>query len=193
MTRTISSCTIALLLIGGAFGTAGAGAAGAGHGAAGAAHGERAGAPAQHGGSHGGHVSAEACDADFEKVVAEGRGFGMAFSADRNGYPGPLHVVELARVLALSPEQEAQARALMHATFEEARRKGTGLLDAERRLTELFARGAADDQRVREAVATVEQARAELRLVHLRSHLRTRDLLTPAQRERYHAERWGRR
>jgi Spy/CpxP family protein refolding chaperone len=188
MTRTIAFCTLALVLIGGASGTAGAGAPGA----AGGGHGTAA-AAAHQGGSHGHHVSAEACETDFEKVVAEGRGFGMAFSADRNGYPGPLHVVELARALALSPEQEAQARALMQATFEEARRKGAALLDAERRLAELFARGAADDQRVRDALAAAEQARADLRLVHLRSHLRTRDLLTPAQRERYHAERWGQR
>jgi len=27
--------------------------------------------------------------------VGAGRGFGMAFAADQNGYPGPMHVLEL--------------------------------------------------------------------------------------------------
>jgi len=42
-----------------------------------------------------GHQAAQACAIEFEKVVGEGRGFGMAFAADQNGYPGPMHVLEL--------------------------------------------------------------------------------------------------
>jgi len=38
---------------------------------------------------------AEMCATAFDKNVATGRGFGMAFVADQNGYPGPLHVLEL--------------------------------------------------------------------------------------------------
>jgi len=29
------------------------------------------------------------------RVVGAGRGVGMAFAADQNGYPGPMHVLEL--------------------------------------------------------------------------------------------------
>ena len=36
-----------------------------------------------------GHQAAQACAIEFEKVVGEGRGFGMAFAADQNGYPRP--------------------------------------------------------------------------------------------------------
>jgi len=45
---------------------------------------------AQHGhGSMGaeGHQVAQACATEFEKVVSDGRGFGLAFAADQNGYP----------------------------------------------------------------------------------------------------------
>ena len=55
--------------------------------------------------------------------MGAGRGFGMAFAADQNGYPGPMHVLE--------------------------------------------------------------------RLVHLLTHLKTRDLLTEEQRRTYHEARWG--
>ncbi|MGH7355361.1 MAG: Spy/CpxP family protein refolding chaperone [Candidatus Rokuibacteriota bacterium] len=151
---------------------------------------------AQHGG-HAGQAAprhdAVACEADFREVIAEGRGFGLAFAADRNGYPGPLHVLELKDRLGLSAEQEAKVRALMTAMFAEARPRGTALLDAEARLERLFAAGAADEAAVRTAVAEVERARSAVRLVHLRTHLATRDLLTEAQRRAYHEARWGQR
>lgn len=90
-----------------------------------------------HGGGGGGdrgHGSVQACEAEFEAVVRDGRGFGMAFTADQTGYPGPLHVLELKERLGLSPEQEAKARALMQVMFQESRPKGAQLLEAEARL-----------------------------------------------------------
>jgi hypothetical protein len=80
----------------------------------------------QHGhgpGHEGGHRAAQACASEFDKVVGEGRGFGMAFAADQNGYPGPLHVLELKERLALSAEQEATMQQLMHAMFAESKPK----------------------------------------------------------------------
>jgi len=118
-----------------------------------------------HGGAGGhteGHQVAQACASEFEKVVGDGRGFGLAFAADQNGYPGPMHVLEL-----------------------------RDLLDAEARLRRLFADRAADEAAVRAAVADVERARSEVRLVHLLTHLKTRDLLTEAQRRTYHEARWA--
>jgi Spy/CpxP family protein refolding chaperone len=145
---------------------------------------------------HGAHTTAsrhapDVCEREFEQVVADGRGFGMAFAADRHGYPGPLHVLELATQLGLTADQQTRVRALMDAMFAESRPKGALLLDAERRLTALFASGRADVQSVRAAVADVERLRAELRTLHLVTHLRTRELLSDAQRKAYHAARWG--
>jgi len=126
-----------------------------------------------HGGAGGhaeGHLAAQACASEFEKVVGEGRGFGLAFAADQNGYPGPMHVLELKDRLKLTADQEAKGRELMHAMFTESRPKGARLLAA---------------------VAEVERARTEVRLVHLLTHLTTRDLLTEDQRRIYHEARWG--
>ncbi len=138
-----------------------------------------------------GHQVAQTCASEFEKVVGEGRGFGLAFAADQNGYPGPMHVLELKDRLKLTADQEAKARELMHAMFTESRPKGARLLEAEAKLRRLFAERVADAAAVRAAVAEVERARTEVRLVHLLTHLTTRDLLTEDQRRIYHEARWG--
>jgi len=148
----------------------------------------------QHGHGHpGGHQAAEACSAEFDQVVGEGRGFGLAFAADQNGYPGPMHVLELKDRLQLTADQEAKAQALMQAMFAESKPKGARLLDAEAKLRRLFADRTADDPAVRAAVADVERARAEVRLVHLLAHLKTRAILTEDQRRIYHEARWSAR
>ena len=142
-------------------------------------------------GHAGGHQAAEACSAEFDKVVSEGRGFGLAFAADQNGYPGPMHVLDLRDQLKLTADQAAKAQALMHAMFAESKPKSARLLEAEAKLRRLFADRAADDAAVRAAVGEVERARSEVRLVHLLAHLKTRDLLTEDQRRIYHEARWS--
>lgn len=149
-------------------------------------HSHQAGAP----GGSAGHQRAEACAQEFESVVREGRGFGMAFAADQNGYPGPMHVLELKDRLALTPEQQARMQALMDGMFAQARPASARLLEAEARLRALFAEGRADEAAVRAAVVEVEKRRGEVRVVHLLTHLRTRDLLTGQQRAAYQAARW---
>jgi Spy/CpxP family protein refolding chaperone len=147
-------------------------------------HGHTSGAPSE------GHLRAQGCIDEFEAVVRDGRGFGMAFVADQQGYPGPLHVLELKERLRLDAAQEARVRTLLQAMFDEARPKGARLLEAEARLRRLFGGDTVEARAVRAAVAEVEQARAELRLVHLLAHLETRALLTDAQRRAYHEARW---
>jgi len=77
------------------------------------------------------------------------------------------------------------------AMFAESKPKSARMLDAEAKLRHLFASGHADEPAVRAAVAEVEKARTEVRLVHLMFHLRTRDVLTDEQRRLYHEVRWS--
>ncbi len=137
------------------------------------------------------HMLAQSCVTAFEKNIGDGRGFGMAFVADQNGYPGPLHVLELKDRLKLTTDQEQKAQAMLHAMFAESRPKGASLLEAEAKLRRLFAERAPDEASIGTAVAEVERARSEVRLVHLRFPLATRDLLTENQRRIYHDARWG--
>ena len=134
---------------------------------------------------------AQSCATAFEKNIGEGRGFGMAFVADQNGYPGPLHVLELKDRLKLTADQEPKAQAMLHAMFAESRPKGAQLLEAEAKLRRLFTERTPDEASIRAAVAEIERARSEVRLLHLMFHLTTRDLLTEEQRHLYHEARWG--
>lgn len=156
-------------------------------------------APAQHAShaghagpaGHSGHAEAQRCIDSFDRVVADGRGFGLAFAADRHGYPGPLHVLELGDTLGLTASQRSQVQSLETAMFAESRPRSAALLAAERRLDTLFSSGRATESDLGSMVAEVERLRGEVRLVHLRYHLKTRDVLTEQQRLVYHERRWG--
>src|SRR5712692_2276537 len=52
--------------------------------------------------------------------LAAGRGMGMALAAELNGYPGPVHVLELADKLNLSPDQRAGIQRLFDSMKAEA-------------------------------------------------------------------------
>jgi Spy/CpxP family protein refolding chaperone len=137
------------------------------------------------------HILAQSCATAFEKNIGEGRGFGLAFVADQQGYPGPLHVLELKDRLKLTPEQETRTQALLTAMFAESRPKSERLLEAERKLGRLFGEGTADEASIRAAAAEVERARSDVRLVHLMFHLKTREVLTDEQRRLYQEARWS--
>ncbi len=137
------------------------------------------------------HLAVQQCQQQFEQVIADGRGFGLAFVADQEGYPGPLHVLELKDRLRLSGDQQRTMKEMLEAMFAESRPAAARLLAAEQRLRSLFARGIADEASVRAALADVERAHTEVRLAHLLTHLKTRDRLTDEQRRLYHAARWG--
>jgi Spy/CpxP family protein refolding chaperone len=125
------------------------------------------------------------------QALLEGQGMGLARVADLSGYPGPLHVLELADSLALSEEQADVARALRAGVLQEAPALGARIVESEREVDELFAGGAVDDDALGARVHEIARLHAELRLVHLRAHLAMREALTPAQNARYHALRHG--
>jgi Spy/CpxP family protein refolding chaperone len=162
--------------------------AGVAHAQSGHGHGQH-----RHGGADDAqaHRRVEQCLREFDQVVADGRGFGLAFAADQNGYPGPLHVLELKDRLALTPAQETRMRALFDTMLADARSGAARLAAAEDRLRRVFADRAADPAAVRTAVAEAERARADVRLVHLLTHVQTHDVLTETQRRTYHDLRWG--
>jgi Spy/CpxP family protein refolding chaperone len=128
---------------------------------------------------------------EWNGVIAKGLGAGLAFPADQNSYPGPLHVLEHKEALRLTAEQERRMEALQTAMFAASRPASRRLLEAEGRLRRLFADGIADEPRVRAAVADVERAWTDVRLVHLLTHLQTRLVLTEEQRRNYREIRWG--
>ncbi len=151
-------------------------------------------AAAQHGDhhNHADHANPSAYAGDTDRTVKalsaeetagllEGRGLGLARAAELNGYPGPLHVLELADSLALSGEQRAEAQRLFDAVQADARPLGAQIVEMERHLDQLFARGEATEEMVARMTEHIGEARGRLRAVHLNAHIAMRDALTPEQ------------
>src|ERR671936_1965369 len=69
-----------------------------------------------------------------EQQIADlraGRGMGLALAAELNGYPGPMHVLEMADRLGLSDQQRAKIRELFAAMKSEAVPLGETLIAQE--------------------------------------------------------------
>lgn len=123
-----------------------------------------------------------------EQQVADlraGRGMGLALAAELNGYPGPLHVLDLAEALQLTDEQRQQVRDLTEQMKSEAVPAGEKLIARERALDQAFAGHSITPTSLSALTAQIGETQGELRAIHLKYHLTTAALLTPQQRHRY--------
>lgn len=138
----------------------------------------------QHGQSPYAGMQRRAIKALSEQQTAElraGKGITLAMPAELNGYPGPAHVLELATPLGLSDDQKRQTRALFEQMQDEAKALGETAIAREDELDRLFREKTATADSVREATANAARAHGKLRESHLQYHLRTVEVLTPAQ------------
>src|SRR5262245_22961617 len=123
-----------------------------------------------------------------EQQIADlrsGRGMSLALAAELNGFPGPAHVLELAEGLVLSQEQRTKVRELLEAMKAEAIPIGEKLIAQEAELDRRFAEHTITPASLRHSVAAIGATQANLRETHLKYHLITIELLTPAQNARY--------
>jgi Spy/CpxP family protein refolding chaperone len=114
-----------------------------------------------------------------------GRGMGMALAAELNGYPGPVHVLELAEPLGLAPRQRDRMAALFEAMKAEAVTLGEKLIAAEADLNRQFADRNITETGLVDRVQAIAAVKAALRVAHLKYHLATVEVLTPDQVARY--------
>lgn len=117
--------------------------------------------------------------------VRAGRGMGLALAAELNGYPGPIHVLELAEQLGLSPQQQTRVRALYEAMKAEAIPLGERWIAQETLLDNLFADRSVTLATLAQATAVIAETQAALRLAHLKYHLAMIEVLAPSQIARY--------
>lgn len=115
----------------------------------------------------------------------QGQGMGLARAAELNGYPGPMHTLELADSIGLSPAQLAASRELMQRHKAEARALGVRLVEAERRLDAAFREKRANETDVERLTAEIAQIQGSIRASHLRTHLAQRRLLSLEQVSAY--------
>lgn len=110
-----------------------------------------------------------------------GSGLGMALPAELNGYPGPKHALDLAEELELTATQVEALQRLYSELLPEAVRLGEDILAGEAALEAAFRTEGIDETYLEAQLTTLGQLYAELRFVHLRTHLATKGILTPHQ------------
>ena len=118
-----------------------------------------------------------------------GRGLAMALPAELNGYPGPLHVLELADRLKLTPDQASRTEALVAAMRKETIEIGQALIAAETRLDRIFKERRATAETIATETTAAGAARAALRATHLRYHLVMVEMLNERQIAEYRSAR----
>jgi Spy/CpxP family protein refolding chaperone len=117
--------------------------------------------------------------------LSAGRGMGLALAAELNGCPGPVHVLELADKLNLSPDQRAGIQRLFDSMKAEAVPLGSRLIEQEADLDRQFAGHTVTPDSLRASTAAVAATQGALRETHLKYHLSTVAVLSPGQIQRY--------
>ena len=114
-----------------------------------------------------------------------GRGMGLALAAELNGYPGPLHVLELGEQLQLSAEQRRRVAELQASMKAEAVLVGETLIAHEAALDRHFKAHTITSENLATLTARIGETQGLLRAVHLKYHLAMAELLTAEQSRRY--------
>ena len=120
-----------------------------------------------------------------QEALENGQGLGMALVADRNGFPGPRHILDMKEQLQLNSDQERKAQDLFDRMHTRAVVLGKEVLAKEAALERLFSADEPDEAGVRRLLAES----AALRWVHLSAHLEARGMVTPEQLHLYHTAR----
>jgi Spy/CpxP family protein refolding chaperone len=119
------------------------------------------------------------------EMYLEGHGMGLAKAAELNHYPGPKHVLELAKQLNLSATQLAQTQKAYDQMLAEAVRLGKLIVAKERALDSLYATEKIDPSQLRAVVGDIAKLQGELRVTHLSAHLEMKKILSPQQVAKY--------
>lgn len=123
-------------------------------------------------------------ESDIEELK-NGKGWGLAKAAELNGVPGPAHLLEMKTEIGLSPEQIGQIEILYQGMQQQAIPLGIKLIEYERELNTLFAKGTITEELLRGLLEEIGQVQEQLRYVHLSTHLKTPDILTVKQIDLY--------
>lgn len=111
----------------------------------------------------------------------EGKGLGFALAAELNGYPGPLHVLQLAEKLELSQQQHARVTAIFDAMHSSAAALGEQIVSAEGALEAAFSGSTITKDSLHKMVVEIGHLTGQLRAVHLAAHIETKALLSEKQ------------
>lgn len=117
--------------------------------------------------------------------LRQGGGWGFAKAAELNGVPGPLHLLEMKAEIPLDDGQIEKIERLYDAMKAEAIVRGERLIALEQKLETHFQSRSITEETLRRILTEIAVERSNLRFTHLSAHLRTPDVLTETQINRY--------
>ena len=118
-----------------------------------------------------------------------GKGLGQALPAELNGYPGPRHTIDMAEELELTEEQLAQVQALFDDMQSAVIPLGEKYLESVAELELAFREGTITDEYLQSQLENITGIEAQMRYVHLSTHLATIDILNHDQIMEYNMMR----
>jgi len=114
-----------------------------------------------------------------------GAGLGFALPAELNGYPGPRHVLDLSVELDLDEQQLSEIQSLYDEMLPQVINLGEQILQAEAELELAFREETISTEYLADQLDLIGDLRADLRYVHLSTHLSTITILTTHQIQQY--------
>ncbi len=119
-------------------------------------------------------------ETDIEELK-NGKGWGLAKAAELNGLPGPAHLLEMKEEIHLSAKQIRLIEDLYIKMKKDAIPLGLELIELERELNNHFSNRTITDELLGILLERIAQIQKKLRYVHLSTHLKTPNILTPEQ------------
>mgnify|MGYP000076623644 CR=1 FL=1 len=113
--------------------------------------------------------------------LKNGRGWGLAKAAELNGVPGPIHLLEMKDEISLSSEQKRKIEIIFQTMKTQAIPLGFKIIELEKKLNGHFADKTITETVLRSLLDEIAEVRSNLRYVHLSSHLKTPEILSPQQ------------
>jgi hypothetical protein len=117
---------------------------------------------------------------DIEELK-NGKGWGLAKAAELNGVPGPAHLLEMKAEIDLSAKQVRVIEDLYKEMKQEAIPLGLELIELEGELNNHFANRTITYELLGALLERIAQVQKKLRYVHLSTHLKTPNIITPEQ------------
>jgi len=117
--------------------------------------------------------------------LQNGAGWGLAKAAELNGVPGPAHLLELKQEIGLTSSQIEKIQLIHKQMKTDAIELGKRLIAQELELEKRFQTDIPSAEELKSMLNALGVTRAQLRFVHLVTHLKTPDILSDEQIKTY--------
>lgn len=127
------------------------------------------------------HRKIKSLSPDDISELKKGGGWGLAKAAELNGVPGPAHILEMEDKINLTDEQKQKIQKIYDDMKVKAVALGEQLISLEEKLNIGFSDKTINQELLEKSIEEIAQVRANLRIVHLSTHLQTPNILTNKQ------------